>query len=157
MYGSAVPPACTYLMETEPSPTRALKVNLVLIQIVFPAHLFFFNHAGKHKIWVQQSGNRLLQINTQQRTIEQVTDFFPGRTSLYCRATKPGRRFVYTVTSQQRQKKIALSRKGEGKNMPTLYTAPIENLSGMFAKMRGKEIWLFKMGTFIRLNQEGRR
>ena len=29
------------LMETEPSPTRALKVNLVLIQIVFPAHLFF--------------------------------------------------------------------------------------------------------------------
>ena len=116
----------------------------------------FFNHAGKHKIWVQQSGNRLLQINTQQRTIEQVTDFFPGEDKLILSSHKNPEGGLYILSHHNKDKKIALSRKGEGKNMPTLYTAPIENLSGMFAKMRGKEIWLFKNGYFIRLNQEGR-
>ena len=101
----------------------------------------FFNRAGKHTMWVQQSGKRMLQINTQQRTVEQVADFFPGEDKLILSSHKNPEGGLFILSYHNKDKKIALSRKGDGKSIQTLFTAPIENLSGMFAKMMGKEIW----------------
>ncbi len=116
----------------------------------------FFNNAGKHRMWVQQSGNRLLQINTQQRTVEQVVNLFPGEDQQLLSSHKNQTGSLFILSHHRKEKTIALSMKGDGKSIQTLFTAPIENLSGMFAKMMGKEIWLFKNGFFLRLNQEGK-
>lgn len=117
----------------------------------------YFNKAGKHRMWVQQSGNRMQQINTQQRTIERVEDLFQGEDNLVLSSHKSQGDGLYLFCHHSKEKSITLSRKVDGKNIQTLFTAPIENLSGLFAKLMGKEIWIFKNGYFLRLDPEGKK
>ena len=136
------------LMETEQMPTRALKgPNLVLIQIVFPAHLFFFffNHTENTKIWVQQSGNRLFanQHATKEPLSKWPIFFFRGRTSGYCRATKP-EGGLYILSHHNKDKKIALT-KGEGKKYTNLvYSTHLRIWAECLPKWGGKKFGLQK-------------
>lgn len=116
----------------------------------------FLNKAGNHRLWIQQSGNRLVQFNTQQRNIESVDDFFQEEDKQILSSHKSQGGPLYLFWHNSKEKSIALSRKGNGKSIQTLFTAPIENLGGLFTKLMGKELWVFKNGYFLRLNQEGK-
>lgn len=116
----------------------------------------FLNKAGNHRMWVQQSGNRLLQINTQHRMVERVDDYFQGEDKLILSSHKSRGGPLYLLWHNSKEKSIALSRQGDAKSIETLFKAPVENLGGLFAKLMGKELWVFKNGYFLRLDQEGK-
>lgn len=116
----------------------------------------FLNKAGNHRLWIQQSGNRLVQFNTQQRNIESVDDFFQEEDKQILSSHKSQGGPLYLFWHNSKEKSIALSRKGDGKIIQTLFTAPVENLGGLFTKLMGKELWVFKNGYFSRLDREGK-
>lgn len=120
-----------------------------------PRSFVFLSDAGNHKILAQQTGNRFLRFNTQQREIEKMLDKGTDKKIQFLSGSENAKGELLIFSYSFKEKKIILQKAGKNNELQTIFQTKVPNPRELLVHKMGNEFWLWNDNRFMRLNREG--
>lgn len=131
---------------------RQFGLNIDSIQKPF----IFFTQAGKNQFWVQQSGGRLILMDSDKRMVKKIisNENLNSEKLVSAYINKLGEMFMFTLNSGKQI--ISLYKKNEKDSLSLIYQTNVFYHHGPIIKMVGFDFWIWNGDYFIRLDKNGK-